>query len=149
MMDGTGYAIGAAMAVHCTVLETAGLLDERYFLYFEDADYSVRARRGGYPVHVMDVPAALHGVSVSTRKLGDPLLLRYHARNALLFNATHAPLWARITLPFASLFGILTQAAKLLLVPSRRAASRGIALGIVDFYAKRFGHIAQDRRHRV
>ncbi|HXV27151.1 MAG TPA: glycosyltransferase family 2 protein [Candidatus Paceibacterota bacterium] len=135
------YAVGAGMAVHRDAFAKAGLLDERYFLYFEDADFSLRARRAGVSVRFISAPSITHGVSVSTRKLGAPLLLRYHARNALLFNKTHGPWWVRKSLPFAAFYGIVRQSVKLLLMPARRPESRAIMAGIVDFYAKRFGYI--------
>src|SRR3989344_804013 len=35
------YAVGAGIAVHKSVFEKIGMLDENYFLYFEDADFSI------------------------------------------------------------------------------------------------------------
>lgn len=139
------YAIGAGMLIHRDVFKKIGMLDERYFLYFEDADFSLRARRAGIPMMFLTAPLITHGVSQSTKELGSPLLLRYHARNALLFNWLHGPWWVKIALPFWSFFGIFKQSAKMLLMPSRRSQSRAIAAGIIDFYAKRFGKIDSDR----
>ena len=42
------YVIGASMFVTKEFLEDVGLMDERYFLYFEDLDWSERAKRKGY-----------------------------------------------------------------------------------------------------
>ena len=137
------YAIGAGLLVHRDVFEKIGLLDERYFLYFEDADFSMQARRGGAPVRFLTEPIITHHISQSTKGLGAPLLLRYHARNTLLFNWKYGPWWVRGSLPFISFFGIVFQLAKILLMPSRRPASRAIAAGIIDFYAKTFGKIRQ------
>lgn len=57
----------ACVMIRRAVVETAGLLDEGYFLYYEDCDYCRRARRAGWK-HVF-VPAAravhLHGASSS------------------------------------------------------------------------------------
>lgn len=143
------YAIGAGVVIHRDVFERVGFLDERYFLYFEDADYSVRASRRNVPVRFADVPVIRHEVSQSTSRLGAPLLLRYHARNALLFNKIHGPLWVKILLPFAAFYGMVLQITKIVFMPSRRAVSRSIRDGIIDFYAGRFGPIKknQDDRH--
>lgn len=139
------YVIGAGMLIHRDVFEKVGMLDERYFLYFEDADFSMRARKAGVPIRFAEHPVISHGVSQSTKQLGSPLLLRYHARNALLFNWIHGPWWVRAALPIASLYGIIIQFVKILLMPARRAPSRAIAAGIIDFYAKRFGKIDSHR----
>jgi hypothetical protein len=135
------YAIGAAMAVHRDVFERIGLMDERYFLYFEDAEFSLRARQVDIPVRFLSHPVVSHGVSVSTLRLGSPLLLRYHARNALLLNATHGPFFVRLSLHFWAFFAIVKQLLKLVMMPARRTQSRAIASGILDFYAQKFGKI--------
>jgi hypothetical protein len=135
------YAIGAGMAVHRDVFDQVGLMDERFFLYFEDAEFSLRTRAAGIPVRFLEYPVITHTVSESTRHLGSPLLLRYHARNALLMQSIWGPWWLKVALPFRSFFGILKQLVKVALMPSRRPASRAIAAGIIDFYARRFGKI--------
>ena len=62
-----------------------GGFDERYFLIFEDADWSLRARRLGVPLVVDPVVTLDHVVSASFT--GDRALLGlyYYARNGLLF----------------------------------------------------------------
>jgi len=42
------YLCGASFLVRREVLETVGIFDTRYFLYYEDADLCLRARRAGY-----------------------------------------------------------------------------------------------------
>lgn len=55
----------AAVLIRNAVLTSAGLLDEGFFLYYEDCEYCHRARRAGWDI--MYVPAAriihLHGQS--------------------------------------------------------------------------------------
>lgn len=53
----TPFASGCAMLLRCSVLERIGLFDERYFMYVEDVDLTLRAWIAGY--RVMDVPAAV------------------------------------------------------------------------------------------
>ena len=43
-------AIGAALVVRASALRRIGPIDERYFLYFEDVDWSLRALRAGFRV---------------------------------------------------------------------------------------------------
>jgi hypothetical protein len=49
------------------VIERVGLLDERYFSYFEDTDYCFRARDLGYDVVCCGGVTLLHHENVSTR----------------------------------------------------------------------------------
>jgi GT2 family glycosyltransferase len=41
------YVAGTSMLVTRAAIERVGFMDERYFLYAEDADWSIQARRGG------------------------------------------------------------------------------------------------------
>ena len=150
MLDKTNYRLqtgvyipGAAMLIKRKVVEKIGLLDERYFLYFEDADYCLQARRAGYDLAVVPEAVIYHKVSSSTRELGAPTLLYYHYRNALLFNARNGPLWAKLLLPFWSIFIIAKQLIKIVLLPQKRPASEAILRGVMDFYRGRFGPMSE------
>lgn len=44
----TDFISGCAMLVKAEVFRVVGLLDEDYFLYWEDVDFSVRARKAGF-----------------------------------------------------------------------------------------------------
>lgn len=140
------YAIGAALVIHRDVIASIGLLDESYFLYFEDADFSMRARDRGVPVLFPDGPLVHHGVSKSTRKLGSPALLRYHYRNMIRFTRQHAPAWARISLP---VWMVATALRQLLKIALRISPARSLAIlrGIFDGMCGRSGSIA--RRPRI
>ena len=139
--DSDFYLSGACLLVKKSVIERVGLLDENYFLYFEDADYCVRARRAGFQLKLVPAGLVQHQVSASTGALGAPLLLRYHFRNALYFNWRYAPLQYKIRLPFWSFWIILKQLAKLILQPAKRIAAKAILAGVMDFHLDRMGKI--------
>lgn len=44
----TGYVSGCVMTVAARVFEKIGLFDEKFFLYYEDADFSFRAKKAGF-----------------------------------------------------------------------------------------------------
>src|SRR4030042_2665290 len=46
----TDFVTGCAMFVKREVFERIGFFDERYFLYWEDTDFSQRAKRAGYKI---------------------------------------------------------------------------------------------------
>ena len=48
----TQYCTGCAMLVSKEIFKKIGLFDERYFLYYEDADFSVRAKKSGFGLFV-------------------------------------------------------------------------------------------------
>jgi GT2 family glycosyltransferase len=80
---------GCVLLVRVASLGDVGLLDDRYFLYFEDADWSIRsARRGWLNVVALDA-RAWHKVSRSTGGKGNPAVRFYYARNRYFFLRAH------------------------------------------------------------
>lgn len=45
----TDWVAGASMLIRREVFDTIGLLDEAYFMYFEEVDFCLRANRAGWP----------------------------------------------------------------------------------------------------
>lgn len=82
---------GCSLLVRVSAITDIGLLDERYFLYFEDAEWSVRAARRGWLTAVVLKAQAWHKVSKSTGGRGVPAVRFYYARNRYLFMVAHSP----------------------------------------------------------
>jgi len=51
---------GAAMLIPRKTIEKVGLLDEQYFLYFEDLDYSRRVKCAGLEVYYLPSAEVIH-----------------------------------------------------------------------------------------
>ncbi|MFH2054235.1 MAG: glycosyltransferase family 2 protein [bacterium] len=87
------YGTGCALLLGPVALERVGLLDEGFFFYGEDADYSIRIRaRGGRIIHV---PRALvlHKVSVSVGEYS-PLKMWMRSRSHVKLLRKHWPWWS-------------------------------------------------------
>jgi len=54
------YICGCAMLIKKEVFKKIGLLDEKYFLYYEDADFSVKASRAGFELWTISNAHVLH-----------------------------------------------------------------------------------------
>lgn len=67
-MRDADYVIGAAMAIRQDVIEAVGLLDEGYFLYYDDVDYCRRVRDAGYRVVYVPEAELVHMESSTTNK---------------------------------------------------------------------------------
>ncbi len=134
------YAIGGAMLIHKSVFDKIGFLDESYFLYFEDADFCQRARGAGIPISFTPDIKISHSVSASTKKLGSPMLLRYHYRNALYFNLKNGPWYIKLLVWPWSWWVVLKQIIKIS-VGNNRELSLAILKGVEDWYAGRMGKI--------
>ena len=83
---------GAAMAVSRAAVERAGLLDETFFLYAEDAEWCIRIRRAGFAVVFVPDAKAWHVGSASTGGLMSPASLYYDTRNMIVVAERHRPL---------------------------------------------------------
>ena len=86
---------GCALLTKRAVLERVGLLDERYFAYYEELDWCLRARRAGFRCLYVGTARASHvGSATSNPNSGcsqSAFLNYYAARNILLFMGMHAP----------------------------------------------------------
>ena len=64
------YLAGASMLLRRSALESVGLLDEGFFLYWEDAEYCFRIRRAGWRLAVAGDSKVWHEVSATAGKKG-------------------------------------------------------------------------------
>lgn len=92
-------ASGAAMFVKRQVFEKVGLLDDQYFLYYEEVDWCLRAGRQGFKTMVVPESVVSHSVS-STLGLTSPVIDYYMLRNQLRFISLHSRGLARSWLLF-------------------------------------------------
>lgn len=62
------WAKGAALAIRRAAFDRAGGFDERFFLYFEDADFCDRVTQAGWEVRFQPEARVIHAHEASTRK---------------------------------------------------------------------------------
>jgi len=81
------FVTGCALLAKRAVLEQAGMLDERFFAYYEETEWCVRAQRAGFKI--VHVPQAYvwHKISPATQS-DSPVVHYYMIRNRLLFLKT-------------------------------------------------------------
>jgi len=60
------HVAGAAMLIKRSVIKKIGMLDERFFLYFEDLDYCLRTISEPYTIHITPDVVAEHAVSAGS-----------------------------------------------------------------------------------
>ncbi len=62
------YVTGCCLFLRRSVLEQVGLFDERYFMYFEEADLCRRIRNAGYEIWCVPTAQMWHKVATSAQK---------------------------------------------------------------------------------
>lgn len=78
------YVCGCALFAHRSVFEKVGLLSEDYFMYWEDADFCMRAKKMGIPsIAIMDSIVNHKGAMRPEKKSIQNAA--YYARNRKLF----------------------------------------------------------------
>lgn len=84
----TYFAHGCAMLVSRVVVERVGRFAERFFLYYEELDWSQRIRDAGFVIYYQPSATILHKESVSVGR-NSPLRTYYLTRNRILFMRRH------------------------------------------------------------
>ena len=93
----TDYATGCAMMISREVIERVGRLDDRFFLYSEDVDFSLRVQRAGLKVMYCPESVVYHKIGRSSGGAGSPLQQYYQTRNRLFLTFRHAPFRSKLT----------------------------------------------------
>ena len=76
---------GAAMLIPRKTIEKVGLLDERYFMYFEDLDYCQRVKQAGLKVYYLPEAEIIHHHGQSAAKVGRQAY-QYLSRSSKIYN---------------------------------------------------------------
>lgn len=83
-MHDVDFASGCALLVRRTAIDRAGLLDPRFFIYYEETEWCVRLLRAGYRCTYVPDSHVWHKIS-SAMQAGSPRSAYYMTRNVLLF----------------------------------------------------------------
>jgi GT2 family glycosyltransferase len=133
-----GFVVGCAFMLPAEVAEAAGGFDEGFFMYYEDADLSLRIKRMGYELAYVPGPPLVHH---APRNLSDKFrsaeVLYYLKRNRLKMVWKYSKKrWAGLTRAFFQ--DLLLQAALI-----AKHQNVGGALAVVnawaDFLARKSG----------
>ena len=124
-IEETEISTGCCMMVKKEVFEKIGMLDERYFLYYEDSDLNLRAKKAGFKIIYSPKAILWHKNAGSGEGSGSSLQDYYISRNRLIFGYQYGSLRLKFALLRES-FGLL--------ISGRKWQKRGI----LDFYLRRF-----------
>lgn len=129
---------GCAIMVRRQVIEQAGAIDERYFYYWEETEWCIRAAKSGW--RVMHVPQAKIWHKGVQREYRPKAAVTYYAtRNRLLTLAKHrAPVIAWLA-AYLQIIRTLTSWTVRPRWQSMRAHRHAMWRGLVDFLYQRWG----------
>ncbi|MGE0200355.1 MAG: glycosyltransferase family 2 protein [Candidatus Melainabacteria bacterium] len=122
---------GASMLVPLMAFKRVGLLDESYFLYFEDGDFCLRAAEKNYPLTLALNSRVYHKEGATTGK--HSLLTQYYFhRNRIRLIETHGDTNERTSARLYALYRLLRGSLKALLDPTRKDSARTQWLATMD-----------------
>ena len=98
---------GCSMLIRREVLENVGLFDENFFLYDEEVDLCVRARKNGYRNYYVPKSVVYHKISASMGESSVPVYAYYDTRNFLYLIKKHVPFPKREYYLFRSISRVL------------------------------------------
>ena len=139
-------ASGTAMLFKREVLERVGLLDDSFYLYYEETDWCLRVRQAGYTVLAVPASVVRHAVS-STLGAASPVIDYYMLRNHLRFIARHWTGLARLRIMAATVLEGLRVIAAYTAKPwggQRRPHRNARLLALRDAALGRWGKMGPD-----
>jgi len=95
-LDQTDFVTGCTFLMPISVLERVGYLDEKYFLYLEDVDYSQRVKQAGYRLSVCSQALVWHKNAGSSGGAGSLVHRYYQTRNRLFFGWKYSDRFVKI-----------------------------------------------------
>lgn len=91
-----GYAPTCFMLIKASIFQEIGLMDEKYFVYYDDTDFIYRATLNKYKIYYMPKYKILHKVSSSTGGSESSFSIYYGNRNRVYFIKKHFGLFHRL-----------------------------------------------------
>ncbi len=119
------FASGCCLVARAELWKQLGFLDEKYFMYYEDADFSQKVKKAGQKIFYLPNSCIYH-LNAKSSQVGGSLQDYFISRNRLLFGLRFAPTRTKLAL--------IKESFKLL-VKGRMWQKKGVR----DFYLRKFG----------
>ena len=130
------YISGTCLLIKAEAIKKIGLISEDYFLYYEDADWGLRAYGAGWRSLLAPQAKIYHKASRSTVEASYPYIY-YHSRNGLMFGERFGN---KPVIYFLSVWIFLKQIVKLT-VGYKRNWAKPVLRGVWDFWVGKMGKL--------
>jgi GT2 family glycosyltransferase len=142
------FVTGASSLLDVGMLREIGMMDTAYFIYYEDADLSLRARKAGWKVVLVPESVIWHKLAQTTKQ--SAFSNSYYAtRNSLYFCRKHMPYSLPTTFLADLVYHVASHLVKYIFkgFPKEELEKTRMALsGFHDFFFNRMGECAADKR---
>jgi GT2 family glycosyltransferase len=126
----TSAAHGSAMMVKKEVIQKTGMFPEKFFLYYEEWDWSVRIRKAGYLIWYHPEAIVYHKESMTVGR-ENPIKSYYHTRNRILYMRRNSNAFQLIIFSFLFTFFALPKAVFIYLKNGQFAQLKWFMKGVL------------------
>jgi GT2 family glycosyltransferase len=98
LVEETQFITGCSFVVRSSVIQKVGLLNNRFYLYLEDLDWSLRIQRAGWKTMYAPSSIIWHSNAGSTGRPGNPTHEYYFTRNRLFIGFKYGKMRTKIAL---------------------------------------------------
>ena len=130
------FATGCCMLIHKNILERVGKMDENYFMYCEDIDYSVRLNQAGIKIQYVPEAKLWHKVGKASGGNESAFSLYYVSRNRFACIKKFRGYFRGTAFPYALLTRIIRMFQ---LMQKGRKEWRAYYKAIADYYGNHLG----------
>jgi len=127
---------GSSLLIKKEVIDRIGVLDSRFFIYYEESDWCARAIKAGYKVYFVPKAKIAHKVSVTFGNK-TPKGHYLYTRNLALFMVKNNKLLPLVTFFVFYLCKIFLRVI-LFYFTGKKRESRAIMMGLTDFLKHNF-----------
>ena len=112
-------AHGCAMMVKKEVIDKTGMFPEKFFLYYEEWDWSARIQKAGYKIWYQSEAIIYHKESMTVGK-ENPMKVYYHTRNRILYMRRNSNLFQLFVFSFFFTFISMPKAVFIYLISGQK-----------------------------
>ncbi|WP_415347207.1 glycosyltransferase family 2 protein [Clostridium perfringens] len=109
------FVSGCAMMIKREVIEKIGLLDDTYFMYYEDTDYCARAIESSFKLAYQPKSVIYHKVSASSGGELSPFVLYWSTKNREKFKRKFSNKISKKKLIYFNIFNFFSRIARVFL----------------------------------
>lgn len=124
------FATGCCIMMTTKMISNIGYLDDTYFMYYEDTEYSIRMLKNGIKVKFVAEAKLWHKVGATAGKVDSPIGIYYGSRNRLYLIHDNLDFYSKTAL----LYTIITRIAYFLRGTIMRKKNSGLYIrAIIDY----------------
>lgn len=86
------YLCGCSLFISQKLFQKIGLFDEKFFLYYEDADFSIRAKKAGFKIKIIPQARIIHDEQSESNK---PQKTYWLVLSGIIFFRKHTPFFLK------------------------------------------------------